>query len=540
MNRKIVSGRIAVCAFFVTVQAASLSVFSQMFSPQVEVKTAAVANSGPLTPMWLTANQWDLYREGAMAYAKVGDTLWRTNRFHLRAAFAGVLNFPANESFVHEGYLGGKLYFVDFSLGLEAFSPTAINDQLTSGMFLGSANARPIPRLSVGIYDFTHVPFVKWLEVKGGISQGYLDDYPQQARGHQKVWLHEKFAYFRVARWEAKPYIGLIHSALYGGKGIKTDFWATFFASGSSKLGGGEFTNAAGAHMGMYDFGVDYRIRDWDAKLYFQKPFADGSGMRLNTGRNRDWVWGLWLQNGQGTSKLVKGVSLELIKTTYQSGPGFPDPYDAELVNPDNPSEVGVYFYPGSMDDPAAFMAKFYPDVPSEGWDKYDITAWLEDKVNHGYHFGGRDDYMNNGMYYSGWSYYGRSTGTPLFHTADQVRKYAPDWEFRDEMTYFVNNRIKAFHLGVEGELCTVDYRLKATYTKNFGSYSREYFGRSSWQKTDAYFYRQGLSQFYLGLDLEKYVTRSKRTKAFVSVGVDSGQLYDAWGAKAGLEVNLR
>ncbi|MFT3737459.1 MAG: capsule assembly Wzi family protein [Breznakibacter sp.] len=518
----------------------SMPLMAQGLQPQVEIKSAAVASTGPLTSMWLTANQWGMYREGAMVYAKVSDTLYRAKDFHLNAGLGGVLNFPANESFMHEGYLSGKLFFVDFSLGLNAFSPTSIDDGLTSGMFLGSSNARPIPRVSVGIYRFTDVPLTSgWLQVKGGISQGYVDDYPAQSRGHQDVFLHEKFAYFRLSHWKVKPYMGLIHSALFGGKGIKTDFWSTFFAQGSEKLGGGEATNAAGAHMGLYDFGVDYEFNGWNMKLYLQKPFGDGSGLRLNAGNNRDYICGIWLQNGSG-GKIIKGVSAEVIKTTYQSGPGFPDPYDAELVDPDNPSVVGVYFWPGSMDDPAAFMAKYYPDVPSDGWDKYDITAWLEGKVNHGHHFGGRDDYMNNGMYYSGWTYHGRSTGTPLFHTADQVRAYAPGWVFRDEGTYFVNNRIKGLHVGVEGQLCTIEYRLKMTYTKNYGSYSREYEGRWSWTKTDDYFYREGLNQFYFGLDMNKPVTPSKRTNVFVSLGLDSGQLYESWGAKAGLAITLR
>jgi hypothetical protein len=503
----------------------------------VEVMSSTTISDGPLTPMWLWANQWGRFDEGTEVYARVGDTIYSQNRVSLVGGIGGVYRFNTDDSYLHEGFLSAKYYNVTLAAGLQAYSPWSINDRLTSGMYLGSANARPIPRISAGLYNYVNVPFTKgWLQVKGGISQGILNDYQQMERGHNDDLFHEKFGYVRLSHFAIKPYAGLMHSAIYGGENIPADFWATFFAQGSSVIGGGEETNAAGAHMGLFDFGFDWQLGDWKTRFYFQKPFADGSGMYINWGRNKDFITGfVFERNAPGAA--VNGFAIEWVKTDYQSGPGMPDPYDPELVNPDFPDQTGVYFFPGSMDNPAAFMAKYYPDLQSTGWTRDDIVNWLEDKVNQGYEFGGRDDNMNNGMYYAGWSYYGRSTGTPLYHSADQVRAYAPDWAFRDEGTYFVNNRINGAHFSLSGQVCTINYLAKATFIMNYGSYSREYFGRSSWQKTDDYFYKDGLFQGYYGLELNRDISRSGVFNVFANIGVDQGQLYDSWGVRFGLVV---
>jgi hypothetical protein len=515
-------------------------VWGQQNLGRVEIISSTTVSDGPLTPMWLWANQWGRFDEGSEVYARVGDTLLIKKHFSLNAGIGGVYQFSSRYAYLHEGFLSAKYYNVSLAAGLQAYSPWSINDNLTSGMFLGSSNARPIPRVSAGLYNYVNVPLTKgWLQVKGGISQGVINDYQQQERGHNGDLLHEKFAYMRLGHWAVKPYAGVIHSAIFGGEGIEVDFWPTFFGQGSEKLGGGEATNVAGAHMGMYDFGIDWEVGHWKTRFYFQKPFSDGTGMYINWGMNKDFIAGILLEQTNGNG-ILSGLSLEWIKTSYQSGLGILDPYDPDLVDPDNPSVTGVYFFPGSMDDPAAFMAKYYPSVEANGWGKNDIVNWLEQKVNHGYEFGGRDDYMNNGMYYAGWSYYGRSTGTPLYHSADQVRAYAPEWSFNDVGTYFVNNRVDGVHIGLQGCFRQISYRLKTTFTMNYGSYSREYQGHYSWEKTNGYFFEGGLFQGYYGLELDREITRSGVFSVFTNIGVDSGELYDSWGARVGIVARIK
>jgi hypothetical protein len=503
----------------------------------VEVLSSTTISDGPLTPMWLWANQWGRFDEGTEVYARVGDTIYSQNRLSLVGGIGGVYRFNTDDSYLHEGFLSAKYYNVTLAAGLQAYSPWSINDRLTSGMYLGSANARPIPRISAGLYNYVNVPFTKgWLQVKGGISQGILNDYQQMERGHNDDLLHEKFAYARLGHFAIKPYAGLIHSAIYGGENIPADFWATFFAQGSDKIGGTEATNAAGAHMGLFDFGFDWQFGDWKTRFYFQKPFADGSGMYINWGRNHDFITGVVLDR-EKRNAIFNGLSIEWINTSYQSGPGMIDPYDANIENPDVQGEIGVIFYPGSMDNASAFMEKYYPDVDAHGWDKDDIIHWLETKVNHGYMFGGRDNYMNNGLYTAGWSYFDRSMGTPLYHSAGQVKAYAPGWDFSGNGTFFVNNRVNGTHLGIEGKLFGVSYLAKTVLTMNYGSYVYEYLGLYSWEKSNDYFYKDGLFQGYYGLELNRDISRSGVFNVFANIGVDQGQLYDSWGVRFGLVV---
>jgi hypothetical protein len=304
----------------------------------IEINSSYTGSNGVLTPTWLWANSWGRVSEGMEFYGAVSDTLLKFEKFHLKGGLAGVYQGSSNTSYLHEGYLAGRIYNIDFVAGLQAYSPWIYNDNLTSGIYIGSSNARPIPRLSIGFNNYVYVPLTyKWLQVKGGISQGVLNDYQYMERGHHGDLLHEKFAYLRLSHFKIKPYAGLMHSVLYGGENIETDFIATFFGEGSEKLGGGEATNAAGAHMGLYDFGIDWTIGNWQTKLYLHKPFADGSGMMLNKGLNKDFIAGVLIEKGN-TRGIVNGLSIEVMNTRIQSGEGFPDPYDKDLVNPDDPA----------------------------------------------------------------------------------------------------------------------------------------------------------------------------------------------------------
>jgi hypothetical protein len=196
----------------------------------------------------------------------------------MRAGVAGVAKTDFSESFIQEAFLRMKFWWFDVSGGMEAYSPVAYDDKLTSGMFLVSSNARPVPRVTAGIFEYLPLGFTKkWVEIRGGMSQGFLLD-DRGAKGNTNVLLHEKWAYLRLGNVKLKPYAGIVHSALFGGtrpngEKIPIDFLATFLGSASKDLGE---TNATGAHMGLWDFGLYFPVKSWAAHLYYQKPYADG------------------------------------------------------------------------------------------------------------------------------------------------------------------------------------------------------------------------------------------------------------------------
>ena len=520
------------------------SLFAQSDSITFNVSTFGQAANHELQPLWMHANEWGKFpqydQSSLLLYTGAKYSIVDKAQFSLSTGIGGVVNTELSESFLQEFYLKGKAWIFDFSIGMEAYSPTAYNDQLSSGLFITSSNARPVPRINTGINDYLPLGFTKkWVEVRGGISQGWLnDDRGSKSNSANDVLLHEKFAYMRLGNVRIQPYAGLVHSALYGGTRpngtkIPIDFWATFTASGSAKIGGGEETNAAGAHMGLWDFGFYFPLGDWEGQFYYQKPFADGSGMRLYSGHNKDHIIGIHLQRVD--KKWLSGFSLEWIKTDHQSGAGIPDPlYPQDYKDKTKGQIIWMNEIEGDYDD---FMLELFNEPsPAGGWTEDIVMRHLEVELNEGHTYGGRDDYMNNGMYYSGWTYHGASMGTPLYHTASAVRGYAPDWAFQDRVK-FINNRVNGFHIGFEGWITeTLNYRVKGTFTNNFGSYGEEYRGgRSSWDKAANYLFEEKKRQGYLFGQVEWQLPSFECFTISGSLGYDFGDLYHSFGGRIGI-----
>ncbi|MGV8829082.1 MAG: capsule assembly Wzi family protein [Breznakibacter sp.] len=509
-------------------------------SLQINLEWTGVAGNRSLQPLWNYANQWGIYsafdKNESVLVMRAKYRIVNHHDFSLEAGVAGVAKGLFDDGFLHEGYLKGGWKMLELQAGLMAYTPIEVNDRLTSGSFLMSSNARPIPRVGIGIFNYYALPFTgKRVAIRGGIYQGWpMDD--ANPKSTRDVLLHEKFAYVRWNRSKLKPYAGLTHSAFYGGtlpdgKKIEIDFWATFRAAGSANVGGGEATNAAGAHLGLWDFGLDYDGADYFMKLYYQKPFADASGMRLVNGRNRDHVLGLYCD--YRAKKLLSAWSLEWVKTDYQSGSGLADPLDPE---------TGQGLWPGTITDAncSEWMANRFPGVETNGWDVDDVYEFLKHEWNHGQPYGGRDTYMNNGMYWQGWTHKGLSTGTPLLHTAQMARAYAPDGVFVEKMN-FVNNRVVALHVGGEGYFNDrLSYRLKYTCSWNKGSYVGTYVDHYSWQLTPDYFFDDTKVEHYTFYRMDYRVGVRRKLTFFGSVAYDFGELYRSLGGHLGVKFDFK
>nr|WP_321405934.1 capsule assembly Wzi family protein [uncultured Carboxylicivirga sp.] len=399
----------------------------EKFDLKIE-SSVSIANEG-IVPTWLYANEWGIYSSEiesyGMFYLKGDCRLLDKKSFSLKVGSGIVVNTDLNQSILHEVFFKGQVWLFDYTIGKEANSWVSYNDRLTSGSFLMSENARPLPKITLGFDDYKQLSFLPdWFEVRGGISQGILNDKRgDKINSANNLLVHEKWAYGRFAIKNIKPYLGIVHSALFGGTRpdgtkIPVDFWPTFFARGSSKLGGGEETNAAGAHMGMWDFGFYLEKEKFDLQFYFQKPFADGSGLNFWFGKNKDHIIGLLIHPKE--INWLKGVSLELIKTAVQSGYGIPD----QLYPVDyNEHKAGSIIWRADVEDNLDdFMFQVFGEERT-GWTWTEALRIIENKTNEGNKFGGRDDYMNNGSYYNGWTYHGSSMGTPLYHTTEMVQR---------------------------------------------------------------------------------------------------------------------
>ena len=81
----------------------------------------------------------------------------------------------------------------------------------------------------------------------------------------------------------------------------------------------------------------------------------------------------------------------------------------------------------------------------------------------------GRDNYFNNGIYASGWTYFGKTIGSPYF-TAMPV-----DENGITNGVILGDNRFMAFNVGVKGTFKPVQYKAMLSHVTYFGWFDNEY-----------------------------------------------------------------
>ncbi len=494
-----------------------------------------------LQPHYQYSNKWGIInafeQSQGLVLGRLSYNILDKKSIELTTGLSGVYKNRTEDSFLHEIYINAKIFdFIDFSIGKHAWSPIFTHEELMVGTFMRNANSRPVPRIQIGMFDYHVVPFFnKILAVKGGLSHGLLnDDRVNLGKSNEvkNVQIHEKWMYLKLNKLRAQPYIGLFHGALMGGERvngekISIDYFASFFGLASEKVGGGDATNAAGGHDGFWDFGITYNNTFGNFKFYLQKPFADGTGVKLYRFRNHDYKIGMLSE--LNNMRFIKNLSIELFKTNYQAGAGLPDPIDPD----------GEIIFAKTIKDYDAFMLETY-GIEVNGMSRDEFMDYLVENWNHGRKYGERDDYNNNYLYYNGWTYYGQPMGMPLYHTYYLAKAYAPDWEANNDVI-FVNNRVKGFHIGVEGEVLSgLHYLFKNTYTKNYGSYGEEYIRRYSWEKDEEFFYEGGKQQLYTNLSLSYKCKNWEKLLFKSSLSYDFGELYNALGVMFGIEVNVK
>lgn len=491
-------------------------------------------SGGDGVPLWLHGRQ-----QGR--WSQTDKTQW-LNRVQSSFAYKPTSNWSFNaaveldyepldsEVYFHTIHMEAHYQFLSLRVGRHIFNPLLEDSNQGNGSYLFGDNYRPILRITAGIPIYTPLPlFFRRIEVRGEISHGKLDDHYQEW-SHKNELLHEKYAYLRVNLGKVKPYVGVSHSAILGGydddgQPIPVDYWKSFVAKSSEKIGGGDALNAAGAHMGLYDFGAYFSSSSkGDFHIYYQAPFSDASGMRLLV-RNIDQIFGVnWTLPKRS---FLTNITLEWIHTAHQSGNGMPDFTDGQGLSFTAPQLREM-----DLDE---FMLTNFGQTKDTPYNLKEVFRYLEDAYNHGNPFGGRDGYMSNGSYPSGWTYYGDIMGSPLNLIQHQLRHKNPKLG-TDTGNLIVNDRYKAIHLGASGRMNSfLEWNLKATFSRNYGSYYQQYPGRYTWDKTEDYFFEEGLRQTYFMIGAKWNSKRLSFLHISTDLGLDVGEIFNSYGAKVGL-----
>ena len=341
---------------------------------------------------------------------------------------------------LHQLYIDLKYRSVFLTAGAKEMNSKMLNDRLSSGDLTMSSNTRPIPGLRAGFIEPQNIPFTNgWVQIAGEIGyykhtdKAWIENHYNYynsaiTRNH---WLNYKYCYFNTNPDKAFSFtLGLQSSVQFGGeilyynKGVLTNtidmsptvgtFFRTIIPGSGGNVQGDQFF-VEGNHVGSFDLMGRYRFKNGTIlKAYYQNLWEDGSSLGKMNGF--DGLYGIEYDSGKEVG-IITGAVVEYLDFMNQSGPIFYAPQD---------------------------------------WEEQNIDTGIYDAAT------GGDSYYNNYCYYEGYSNYGMSFGTPLVKS--------PLYNLDGHLA-FVDNRIRAIHVGVEGKPTkNWIYRLLFSQVKSLGT----------------------------------------------------------------------
>jgi len=400
----------------------SISFFVQAQNDTInyDISVSGLTSTGSASPFWLHSRQYGLNSTPQSADVMVGFEKRMVKMSQLfDYGFKADLLLQTDNSqtniYFHEIYAKARLLVFDLIVGSREEHFGNQDSTLSCGGFLFSMNARPMPKITIGIEHFIAVPFTDgYIEIKGALSHGWFTD-NAYATGEL---LHHKYAYLKLGgKLPVHIQYGLDHVAEWGGyipgigqipTGLKD--YITIFLGRSSGSDGTRIDqiNALGNHIISQSLRLDVDISDFKIGGYWQNLSEDGPirfiGFTMNT---PDGLWGISVRNKH--FPFVKGIVYEYLNTTDQSGPYL---------------------------------------------DKDGVV------------YGGDDSYFSHSEYKTGWSYFSHTIGTPFIF---------PQVLNNDGIRYSINNRVIVHHLGIEGDIDNFKYRFLSSFSKNYGTYPRPF-----------------------------------------------------------------
>ena len=309
---------------------------------------------------------------------------------------------------------------------------------LTSGNFSLSGNALGIPKVEISIPEYFRVPVLDGIfSFKGSLAHGWvgrvqvLDSAgnPGPMNRMPETYLHQKSFYGRLGKadWRFQLEGGFNHQVFWGnerdiyGESFGLSPIETFFYVATGKPYGakGVTRSKIGHQLGSVDLAASYSFDQLRLKVYRQNFYDVGALAKLAN-----------IADG------LNGVSLTNLN--YQAGAeGF-----------QWKSILAELFY--SKDQAG------YPwSTPTKSGD---------------------EDYYNNFLYRTGWSYNGMGLGNPFITPKHEAR----EGQASNSADYFINNRVVALHTGLSGSYLGLEFMSKLSYSWNYGTFGTSIYGKST------------------------------------------------------------
>ncbi|HJZ39243.1 MAG TPA: capsule assembly Wzi family protein [Bacteroidales bacterium] len=392
---------------------------AQILRPALFVETDVKASAGKNAPFYSVSNKHGVFsdeKNTLLLRSGITAGIDTSKKISLSYGLDAIYRYGSESGiWLQQGYAHVKIHFLIIQGGIveEAFGNQ--DDQLSSGAYLFSENARPMPKIALYTNDYVIVPYTKnLLEIKGYFAHGWFGEKDQYVKN---AWLHQKYFYIRIGekRFPWSVNLGIHHTAVWGGTSpvygsLRADweaFRSVFFARMKGDQGpDNEQENAVGNHLASYSLGIDYTMKRHKLKFYWQTMLDDKNGRVGVDWKNKgDGLWGIVIQKRDDSNGLRK-VGLEFFNSTSQSG------------------------------DP---------------------------------NFSGGDNYFNNYLYRSGWTYRDMTIGTPLI-TSPVFTNRTPEMQ-----DYLENNSLRALTAGIIYEFDEKQVSIRLTYARNFGTIALPY-----------------------------------------------------------------
>lgn len=417
------------------------------------------------TPFWIQSNQFDAVpRSGSFISGN-----WALHRVYNPGnprflQWSGGVELISNVSknnsvFFTDLYLAGKAGPVELSIGQRKEFMGLMDSTLTSGSLAMSGNSRPYPKIQISTPGYVNIiPGNDLIAFKFSYSDGLLGS-AKINYGNVKevpdIYMHQKSLYFRMGGLHHKLslYAGFNHQAMWGGEDkIFAGGLKVWEAYKYVVLGKGWAGSRVGNHFGTIDLAAEWKGKTWNFLLYRQSIYEDGSLANLTN--IADGLNGLRFKRAHvyknDVSFKLNALLLEFVYTKEQGGSIF----------------------------------------------DFDNAIF------------GNDNYFNHYVYPQGWSYKGQSLGTPLSSPQSLNKESIP----KENNLFTVNNRLVAFHLGIQAAWQKVNFLVKGTYSKNYGTYNIPF--------------SSSLNQYSLLFHAEKPVHIWNTSLLSLSLAVDRGKLY--------------
>ena len=417
-------------------------VFGQRIN-QYHLEAGGLASSAQ-TPFWLRANQYGVVplknpvlqlNAGLRSDYRPTDSSSYRPKTDWGYGVTVVANVgAANQFLLPEAYLKGRFGAFELYAGRRKEITGLVDTLLTTGAYAWSGNALPIPKIQISLPVYTAVPFTKGvLSIMGALAHGWFENSDRLITGS---YLHQSYIYGRIGKpsWRFRLYGGFNHEVIWAGYSsylgpvvsVNGQLPSSLRYYPAVVLGtrGADYTNdknltsfednRIGNHLGSLDLAADIDLTHWNVFIYRQFVYDDGSlfyGTNLQDGLN-----GLRIKNRQqptGSNFFLRQFTVEYLFTGSQGGDVF------------------------VIDDPKRR---------------------------------GRDDYFNHSQFIDGWTYFGRTIGTPFLTPQPEVRSSLPP------RYGIANNRVSVFHLGVSALLLNkIDILARLSLSRNAGTYTIPY-----------------------------------------------------------------